>query len=35
MWRDAWKHRRCLIPATHYYEWQQLTGGTVSLLDAR
>lgn len=23
MWRDAWCSRRCLIPATHWYEWQE------------
>lgn len=23
MWRDAWKRSRCLIPATHWYEWQE------------
>ena len=21
--RDCWKHRRCLIPSSGYYEWQQ------------
>lgn len=21
--RDSWKHRRCLIPSSGYYEWQQ------------
>lgn len=24
MWRDAWKHARCLIPATRWYEWQHV-----------
>jgi putative SOS response-associated peptidase YedK len=24
-WREPWKHRRCLIPATVFYEWQPLT----------
>lgn len=23
LWREAWLHRRCLIPATHWYEWRQ------------
>lgn len=23
MWRDAWYHRRCLIAATHWHEWQK------------
>lgn len=23
MWRDAWKRSRCLIPVTHWYEWQE------------
>jgi putative SOS response-associated peptidase YedK len=23
LWRDAWLHRRCLIPATHWYEWRK------------
>ncbi|MDB5977120.1 MAG: response-associated peptidase [Nevskia sp.] len=26
MWRDAWKFQRCLIPATHWYEWRQEQG---------
>lgn len=26
MWRDAWKKQRCLIPATHWYEWRQAQG---------
>ncbi len=25
MWRDAWKFARCLIPATHWYEWRHDT----------
>ncbi|HEY1806320.1 MAG TPA: SOS response-associated peptidase [Terracidiphilus sp.] len=24
-WREPWKHRRCLIPANFFYEWQPLT----------
>jgi putative SOS response-associated peptidase YedK len=27
MWRDAWLQRRCLIPATHWYEWRQDPAG--------
>ncbi len=23
MWRDAWRRSRCLIPVTHWYEWQE------------
>lgn len=23
MWRDAWRKSRCLIPVTHWYEWQE------------
>jgi putative SOS response-associated peptidase YedK len=23
MWRHAWRHARCLIPAEGYYEWQE------------
>jgi putative SOS response-associated peptidase YedK len=24
-WREPWKHRRCLIPANVFYEWEPLT----------
>jgi putative SOS response-associated peptidase YedK len=24
-WREPWKHRRCLVPANFFYEWQPLT----------
>jgi putative SOS response-associated peptidase YedK len=24
-WREPWKHRRCLIPAEFFYEWEPLT----------
>ena len=24
-WREPWKHRRCLIPANFFYEWEPLT----------
>lgn len=27
LWRDAWKHHRCLIAATHWYEWQKIDAG--------
>lgn len=27
MWRDAWRGQRCLIPATHWYEWQEGPAG--------
>jgi putative SOS response-associated peptidase YedK len=27
MWRDAYVQRRCLIPATHWYEWRQDPAG--------
>jgi putative SOS response-associated peptidase YedK len=27
MWRDAWLQRRCLIPATHRYEWRKDQAG--------
>ncbi len=26
MWRDAWKFQRCLVPATHWYEWRREQG---------
>lgn len=29
MWRDAWRSSRCLIPATHWYEWQEAAGGNI------
>jgi putative SOS response-associated peptidase YedK len=29
MWRDALRTTRCLIPATHWYEWQHLHGAKV------
>lgn len=28
-YRDAFKRKRCLIPATGFYEWKQLDGGKV------
>ncbi|HOV56429.1 MAG TPA: SOS response-associated peptidase [Rhodanobacteraceae bacterium] len=27
LWREAWLHARCLIPATHWYEWRKDVGG--------
>lgn len=29
MWRSAWRHKRCLVPATLWYEWQQFEGRKV------
>lgn len=26
-WRDAWRSTRCLIPASHWYEWQKDESG--------
>lgn len=26
LWRDAWQRQRCLVPATHWYEWQAAGG---------
>ncbi|MBL6750611.1 MAG: SOS response-associated peptidase [Nevskia sp.] len=26
MWRDAFRTHRCLVPATHWYEWQEAGG---------
>lgn len=25
MWSDSWKHHRCVIPASYYFEWQHYT----------
>jgi putative SOS response-associated peptidase YedK len=27
LWRDSWRNARCLVPATHYYEWLRLRSG--------
>jgi putative SOS response-associated peptidase YedK len=29
MWRDALRATRCLIPATHWFEWQHLHGAKI------
>jgi putative SOS response-associated peptidase YedK len=31
MWRDAFQHRRCLIPATAFFEWIERGGRMVPL----
>lgn len=28
MWRESWRHQRCLIPATGWYEWFNYDTGT-------
>ena len=25
IWNDSWKHHRCVIPASYYYEWEHYT----------
>jgi putative SOS response-associated peptidase YedK len=30
MWRDAYRRQRCLVPATHYFEWMKSDGGKIS-----
>ena len=25
LWSDSWNHRRCVIPASYYFEWQRYT----------
>ena len=26
MWRESWEKRRCIVPASWYFEWEHLTG---------
>lgn len=29
MWRGSWQHKRCLVPASYWYEWSQAAGQRV------